>query len=115
MTTDADRRRYRRVQAPVFCRPMGISLFGKRQPIDISQGGMRIYADEEMAVGSRLELELFLPDETTVVCEAEIVWIEPLPEGAPARFDMGLKYLHPEGARLERLAAVLEKVPTTSA
>jgi hypothetical protein len=113
MPNESDRRRYRRVQAPVFCRPLGQPLFGKTQPIDISQGGLRIYADDELAAGSRLELELFLPDDTSVVCEVEIVWVEALPPSAPARFDMGLKYLDPTDARLERLAMVLEGGATT--
>ncbi len=113
---ESNRRRFKRVQAPVFCRPMGRPLFAqKSQAIDISQGGLRIYSDEKMAPGERLELELFLPDESTITCEVEIVWIDELPKGAPALFDMGLKFIEPDEVEQERLAAVLEGVPTSSA
>ena len=116
VTDDANRRRFQRVQAPVYCRPLGKPFFGpKSQPIDISTGGLRIYGDDPMSPGDRLELELFLPDETSVVCEAEVVWVDPLPADAPARFDVGLKFLHVGQADLEKLAAVLEKSPIASA
>src|SRR5207244_174995 len=81
------------------------------QAIDISQGGLRIYGDDPMSPGDHLEIELFLPDQSTVTCEVEIVWVDPLPDGAPARFDMGLKFLHPNKADMDRRAAVLAKTP----
>ena len=100
----------------MLCRPIGKPFFApKTAPIDISKGGLRIYADERMAPADRLEIELFLPDDTSVVCEVEIVWVDELPEGSPARFDMGLKFLHEKDAKMDRLAAVLDQEPTTSA
>jgi hypothetical protein len=88
-----DRRKFPRVSAPVFCRPIGKPLFGRRRATDVSLGGMRLYADEAPDLGDRLELELFLPDDKTVTCAVEVVWVDPLPEGSPARFDVGVKFV----------------------
>jgi hypothetical protein len=107
--SDKDRRRYRRVRAPVLCRPLGKPLFRRAQPIDVSEGGLRIYADEPMSVADRLEIELFLPDGSSIECNVEIVWVEALAGAAPARFDVGLRFLDPSRSLLERLAAVLDR------
>ena len=58
MATPANRRRYPRVAAPVFYRPAGPTLLHhRRSTVDVGLGGMRVYSDEEMAVGARLELD----------------------------------------------------------
>jgi c-di-GMP-binding flagellar brake protein YcgR len=107
-----DRRRYKRVQAPVYCRPVGIGLRFRQDralPLDISLGGMRIYSDEPVQKGTRLELELFLPDNTSVTCKVEVVWVEKLAADAPARHDVGLKFLDIRAVDRDRLAAVLDE------
>jgi hypothetical protein len=88
-----DRRKFPRVSAPVFCRPIGRPLFGRRRATDVSMGGMRLYADEAPDVGDRLELELFLTEEKSAVCQVEVVWVDKLPEGSPALFDVGVKFV----------------------
>ncbi len=60
-----------------------------------------------MKVGELLKMEFFVPDEAPVTYTAEVVWIEPLPAGAPARFDVGLKFIQLEPATLRLLAKVL--------
>ena len=108
MSNPADRRQYLRLQAPVFCRPRGRPIFARRRATDISLGGVRVYADEAPAAGDRLELELFLPDETALVCQVEVVWVEPLPDGSPARFDVGARFVKLTAQDQERLATVLQ-------
>ena len=103
-----DRRRFPRLQAPVLCRPTGKPLFGRRQAIDVSVGGMRLFADESHEVGDRLELELFLPDQSEVTCRVEVVWVESLPPDAPARFDIGVKFVELAAADRSRLSATLK-------
>ena len=104
-----DRRRYHRVRAPILVRPAGpLTRVAPRQVGDISLGGLRAYSDEAQAVGTRLELELFLPAGGSVTCLAEIVWVEELPEDAPARFETGLRFVQVEPEELSRIAAVLE-------
>ena len=92
----------------MFCRPRGRPLFARRRATDISLGGVRVYADEAPATGDRLELELFLPDETALVCLAEVVWVEPLPDGSPARFDVGARFVKLSASDHARLATVLQ-------
>src|SRR5215472_2586457 len=87
-----DRRQYPRVNAPVFCRPVGKPLFGRRRATDVSMGGMRLYADEAPVAGERLELDLFIDDKHEITCRVEIVWVDELPEGSPARYDVGVRF-----------------------
>ena len=106
-----DRRQYKRVQAPVYCRPAGLALrlfSGKQQPLDISAGGLRIFSDEPVKTGVRLELELFLPDNTTVTCRVECVWVEALPKDSAARFDVGLKFVDVKDEDRAKIALVIE-------
>ncbi len=80
-----------------------------QQPLDISLGGMRIYASEEVRCGARLELELFLGDGGSVPCTVEVVWVERLPPSAPARFDVGLRILVIAESDRRRLRGVLDE------
>jgi len=106
-----ERREYKRVQAPVYCRPAGIALKflqPKQRPLDISLGGVRIYSDEPVKKGTKLELELFLPDASSVTFKVEVVWIDELPPGSPAKHDVGLKFIDIRAEDRARLGAVLE-------
>jgi PilZ domain len=104
-----NRRQYPRVNVSVFCRPIGKPLFGRRRATDVSLGGLRLYADEPAQVGDRLALELFLPDDRQVECRVEVVWVEELPAGSPARFDVGLKYIEIDPEIRALLLTVLAK------
>jgi hypothetical protein len=77
------------------------------EPIDISLGGVRIFSDDKMRVGELLKMEFFLPDVEPVTYTAEVVWIEPLPAGSPARFDVGLKFIQLEPGAINLLMGVL--------
>jgi hypothetical protein len=110
MATDrgADRRRYRRVNAPILVRPVGPLAGGDpRRVRDISMGGLRSYSDDEHRPGTRLELELIFRDGGSAVILAEVVWVEPLPAGGPARFDVGLRFVDAEPEDLEQIQKVL--------
>ena len=104
----AERREYRRVQAPIAVRPVGIFQQYLARPVqDVSRGGLRAYSDEKQRVGERCELELFLPEGPSITVVAEVVWIEILPEGSPARFDVGMRYIEIRREDLARIAAFL--------
>ena len=103
-----DRRKYRRIRAPLYCRPAGMQFLARHhEPIDISLGGVRIYTDEKMRIGELFKMEFFLPEITPVTYTAEVVWIEELPSTAPARFDVGLKFIQLEPEALRLLVSVL--------
>jgi c-di-GMP-binding flagellar brake protein YcgR len=107
--SNSDRRAFKRVRAPVFVRPSAVRLFDvPRQTVDISLGGMRIYADRSVLPGQRLELELFLPDGGSLPCTVEVMWVEDMPSGAPARYDVGLKFVTLEEAHKQKLGVVLD-------
>src|SRR5580704_18587981 len=103
-----DRRKDRRIRAPLYCRPAGVEFLARqREPVDVSLGGVRIYSDDELKVGELLKMEFFLPDVPPVTYTAEVVWIEPLPAKSPARFDVGLKFIQLEPDALQLLMKVL--------
>jgi hypothetical protein len=103
MTAPIERRKYRRIQAQLYCRPAGVSLLARHhEAIDISLGGVRIYSDEKYEHGSLLKMELFADGVPSVSYTAEVVWIESLPKGSPALYDIGLRFvdLRPEALKL---------------
>ncbi|TMB05009.1 MAG: PilZ domain-containing protein, partial [Deltaproteobacteria bacterium] len=79
-----------------------------RKPVDDFSGGLCIYTDEEPKRGARLGMEIFLPDGSSVVCRSEVAWVERLPAGGPARFDVGLKLTAIHPLDRERLSGVLQ-------
>ncbi len=104
-----DRRRFRRARAAILVRPAGpLARVAPRRVEDVSTGGLRAYSDDEHPVGRRLELELFFPDGGSATCLAEVVWVEPLAADAPARFDMGLRFVEVHPDDLDRIAALSE-------
>lgn len=88
---------------PVFCRAAGIIT--RRHPIDMSLGGVRIFSDQRFAKGERLTLEMMTEDALTPFT-AEVVWIEELPPGSPATYDVGLRFHDVDPTQ----AAILEKI-----
>ena len=82
-------------------------LARQREPVDISLGGVRIFSDDALRIGELFKLEFFLPDVAPVTYTAEVVWIETMPEGAPARYDVGLKFIQLEPDALRLLLHVL--------
>src|SRR5688572_20051828 len=110
----AERRKYKRLNAPVFCRPLGRSMSASQEhkPLsvqDISAGGVRVYTDDRHTEGDRLELELWLPDGEGITLDTVVVWIEALPQAEPARFEVGLRFVDVAEKDLERLQAVLKE------
>jgi hypothetical protein len=102
-----DRRRYRRVCAPILSRPVSYLARGiPRRVNDVSLGGIRSYCDEECEPGTRLELELLFPDGDSATILAEVAWAEHLPAG-PARFDVGMRFVDARPEDLARVARVL--------
>lgn len=92
----------------MLCRPAGATLFHHmRHARDVSLGGARVYSDDSFEVGSRLDLDVILPDRSSVRCWAVVAWVVELESGEPARFDVGLSFTDMEARDVQRLAAVL--------
>jgi c-di-GMP-binding flagellar brake protein YcgR len=103
-----EKRKYPRVVTPVFYKTPDI-LGPKRRVSDLSLGGVRIYSDERLEVGGRLELKFFLPDGSTVKAAAKVVWIKEMPEGTEAVYDVGMEFVELSEAATEKLKAVLKR------
>lgn len=109
MADSDNRRQFPRLAAPVYCRPAGVALLRpKTLAIDVSLGGIRMYSDDPVEPGTPLELELFFPDGTSAVWRAEVVWSDPLGVGAPAKYDLGLKFVEIDEYARARLASALK-------
>lgn len=100
---------YPRLLAPVYFTRAGLPrwLSRKRSPAGDPLGGVRVFTDERPAEGVPLSLEVFLVDGTSVMCRVVVAWVEPLPDGAPARFDVGLEFSALRPGDRERLSAVI--------
>jgi len=69
-------------------------LFGPRKPAhDVSRGGIRIFTDDALAIGKRLEIELFLPDGGSLTCDVRVAWVRKLESDDFAAFEAGLEFL----------------------
>jgi c-di-GMP-binding flagellar brake protein YcgR len=101
----ADKRQFPRIKAPIYYKASRFR-WGRQQVIDASLDGCRIYSDTAFRIDQEIEIELFLPDETSIRCSASVVWIAALAEDAPAKYDIGLRLLElskEKRARLERV------------
>ena len=86
-----DRRRFPRLNVPVYYRPA--RLLSPRQPAqDVSRGGIRVYTDDPLELGTRLEIELFLPDGESLTIDVRVAWIRELQQQS-ARYEAGLEFL----------------------
>lgn len=103
-----DRRHFPRLNAHVFWRTRG--LLGLPRPVvDVGLGGMRMYSDEKVSVGTEVELELLLPGEGAIEVLARVVRIDVLPPGSPAHCDVALEFLDVPVAQMGLLDAALKE------
>ena len=106
--TELGRRQFRRVPADIQVRP--VSLLARaisRRVNDASLGGLRAYADRPFPVGARFELELLFREGGQALVLAEVVWMQALARDAPARFDVGLRYVDASDLDLARIRRAL--------
>lgn len=102
-----DRRRFPRLRAPILYRDA--SIFGPRRPVlDASLGGVRIYSDDPIRLGRRLDVELLLPPAVPVRAVAKVAWVQSLSGGAPAAFEVGITFLSFPAEHVGALRAALE-------
>lgn len=94
--------------APVFYRILQIPA-ADRQITDLSLGGIRIYSDERLDKGQRLDLRIYLPGGTSIEATAEVVWIKELPQGSGANHDVGMKFIDLSAEGLKEIRYILKK------
>jgi Tfp pilus assembly protein PilZ len=102
-----DRRRFPRLNVPVFYRPA--RLFGPRQAAqDVSRGGIRVYTDDSLELGTRLEIELFLGEGESLTIDVRVAWVRVL-SGQETRFEAGLEFLAMDEDRVVALERCLSQ------
>ena len=101
-----ERRHFPRVVAPIYYRSPRI-LTPKRRVSNISLGGIRIYSDELLEEGKRIEIEIFLPSGFSIIAIVRVVWINELPADSEAKYDVGLEFIHLPVGAMNELKGVL--------
>ena len=77
--------------------------------VNMSQTGARVYSDDRLKKGTKLNLELLAGPDNVVQVLARVVWVDELPKGSPAKFDVGLEFLDVPEEMASRLALILQK------
>ena len=102
---------YPRLLAPVYFTASGLPRWlQRRRPPGgngLGLGGVRVFTDERPAEQVPLRLEVFLVDGTSVRCRAVVAWVDPLPDGSRARFDVGLEFTALRPGDRQRLSAAI--------
>lgn len=101
-----DLSRFRRLHAPAYVRPLGPLAYRVPRRVGDEVYGLRTYTDDRYRNGRRLELEVLLPDGGSATVVVEVAWVQQLPAGSPARYEVGLHYVEvtPEDqARIEQV------------
>lgn len=105
-----ERRRFPRAMSPIFYRSPRL-LSPKRKVSNISLGGVRIYSDERLEKGKRLEIEVFLPNGFSITAITRVVWIDELPPDSDALYDVGLEFIDLPPHATQELKTVLKDTP----
>jgi len=93
---------------PILWRSPGLIAKFSRT-VNMSLGGARVYSDERLKLGTKLNLELLSAPDSSVKVLARVVWIDELEAGSPARYDVGLEFLDVPEEMTSRLTAILQK------
>src|SRR2546421_9195765 len=80
---------YPRVRAPVYFTRTVLRFLGRRRRIDPGLGGLRDYTDSNTKVGTRLDIEVLLPDDANVAYSNVVVFPAQLSEAATAPHHFG--------------------------
>jgi hypothetical protein len=79
---------------------------------------MRVFSDEPVQVGDELELDLLPPGDSPIRVWTRVAWVEELPAGADACYEVGLHFSDIADEDRQRLASVLDRIadgrPATS-
>ncbi len=100
---------YPRIHAPLVQRRTSwfAQRLGRRVPTR-NPPGIRAWSDDAVGPGHLLEVDVLLGDRSLVSTVVEVAWCDEQPRGAPARFDVGLRFVVARRMDLERLETVLD-------
>ncbi|MBC7795083.1 MAG: PilZ domain-containing protein [Clostridia bacterium] len=101
----SERREFPRLRATAFWKPARLITASARL-IDVGLGGVRIYSDEKLKAGKRLDLTFFSPDGEEIEATVRVAWVRKLTTGEAA-YDIGLSFETVDPRHVERLNALL--------
>jgi hypothetical protein len=99
---------YPRLRAPIYFVPVSPPLLqcdarnGER-----TLAGFTVQTDEVIRESSWMTTEIFLGRQRDVICTVRVAWVDQLPDGLPARFDVGLQIAAILPDARQRLASAL--------
>jgi hypothetical protein len=102
-----ERRYFPRLKVPVLFRTT--KQEGTAHPTyNLGLGGVRIYSNRYLKKGEKIDIELCFPKGNSIVATVRVVWINVLPSGSEAAFDVGLEFVDLPPSVIEELKGVLE-------
>ena len=108
MTTEKitkSRRKFDRRPLAIFTQIPGIN--NRLMPtIDISRGGVRIYTEKKIPVGSCFQLQFFVSDCITFTPIVKVVWIHSAEENTYSEYEMGLEFIQISQVELDILMEI---------
>jgi hypothetical protein len=79
-------------------------------PKNVSAGGARMFSDDKIDVGKRLDMTITLPRGRFIECRGLVVWTKKLPAASEARYDIGIAFYEMTDEDREHLASYLTEV-----
>ena len=105
------RRLFPRFKVETYFRPSH-PFAQKQQILDIGLGGMRVYGNKAPRVGKEMDIKLFLPNEKIIDVRVRIAWVNALPPGSEAPYDIGYEFVDLSPEMLKEIKAMLENAPS---
>ena len=104
------RRLFPRFKVETYFRPS--HPFGqKKQILDIGLGGMRVYSNKPLRLGKEKDIKISLPNEKVIEVRVRIAWVNPLPPGSEALYDIGYEFIQLSPETHQELKSLLENAP----
>lgn len=95
---------YRSLHTGCLYRPYRRPFFGSSLRTRASRAlHLMVWTDEPPRAGACLSLDVFMADGSTLPTLADVIWVEPQPEGACAKYRVGLAVFPPNEAGLHSL------------
>lgn len=104
------RRLFPRFKVETYFRPS--HPFGQKQQIlDIGLGGMRVHGNKPIRLGKEMDIKLFLPNEKIMYVRVRIAWVNTLPPGSEALYDIGYEFIKLSPETHGELKSMLKDAP----
>lgn len=105
------RRLFPRFKVETYFRPS--HPFGQKQQIlNIGLGGMRVYSNKPLRLGKEMDIKLFLPNGKILDVRVRIAWVNTLPPGSEALYDIGYEFIDLSPETHQEIKSMLDGTPS---